>query len=160
MYDGCMHVPRFRIPSQARQLLERVTALLTDPRRLAIALVVLAMLLITSNVLFSRTFGFDRLLVTTAAYGTLGMVAYFLKLHAHDIGFGRNTLEQGLGWAIILALNIIAILTIVYVFVPSIFLDARYQQPLPDAMYAALVLLPLKTVLFEELAFRGVLWGR
>jgi membrane protease YdiL (CAAX protease family) len=39
------------------------------------------------------------------------------------------------------------------------FLDSRYDVPLRDAVGTALVTIPLATVVFEETAFRGVLWG-
>jgi uncharacterized protein len=39
------------------------------------------------------------------------------------------------------------------------FLDSRYDVPLHDAVRTALVTIPLATVVFEETAFRGVIWG-
>jgi membrane protease YdiL (CAAX protease family) len=39
------------------------------------------------------------------------------------------------------------------------FQDVRYDLSLPDALYTAFVVIPLGTVLLEELAFRSVLWG-
>jgi hypothetical protein len=39
------------------------------------------------------------------------------------------------------------------------FRDPRHRKPLRSAVFTALVAVPLATVLFEEVAFRGVLWG-
>lgn len=39
------------------------------------------------------------------------------------------------------------------------FLDSRYDVPLGGAVRTALVTIPLATVVFEEAAFRSVLWG-
>jgi len=39
------------------------------------------------------------------------------------------------------------------------FRDARYHLDWQHALLTAFVLIPLGTVLFEEVAFRGVLWG-
>jgi uncharacterized protein len=39
------------------------------------------------------------------------------------------------------------------------FLDSRYDVPLREAARTALVTIPLATVVFEETAFRGVIWG-
>lgn len=39
------------------------------------------------------------------------------------------------------------------------FLDSRYRLGAGAALYTALVAVPLATVVFEEVAFRGVLWG-
>ena len=41
----------------------------------------------------------------------------------------------------------------------SAFLDERYRADLGAALGTALVVIPLGTILFEEVAFRGVLWG-
>jgi CAAX protease family protein len=41
----------------------------------------------------------------------------------------------------------------------SAFLDSRYDVPLRAAARTALVTIPLATVVFEETAFRGVIWG-
>jgi uncharacterized protein len=39
------------------------------------------------------------------------------------------------------------------------FLDTRYQMPMRSAVLMSLVTIPLATVVFEEVAFRSVLWG-
>lgn len=39
------------------------------------------------------------------------------------------------------------------------FLDTRYQIPMRAAVLMSLVTIPLATVVFEEVAFRSVLWG-
>jgi len=39
------------------------------------------------------------------------------------------------------------------------FLDARYHLPVFGALTSALVVIPIGTVLVEEIAFRSVLWG-
>jgi membrane protease YdiL (CAAX protease family) len=47
--------------------------------------------------------------------------------------------------------------THVYIVTIEFFKDERYNQSLNYTLYAALALLPLKTVIFEELAFRGII---
>jgi membrane protease YdiL (CAAX protease family) len=39
------------------------------------------------------------------------------------------------------------------------FLDTRYRVPMRAAVVTSLVTIPLATVVFEEIAFRSVLWG-
>ena len=46
---------------------------------------------------------------------------------------------------------------IVFMFNDAVFRDDRYNHGLTTALYSALLLLPLKTVFFEEAAFRGLL---
>jgi len=41
----------------------------------------------------------------------------------------------------------------------SAFLDERYRTDMGAAVRTAFVVIPLGTILFEEVAFRGVLWG-
>jgi len=41
----------------------------------------------------------------------------------------------------------------------TVFLDARYHLDAPGALRSALIIIPLGTVLIEEIAFRSVLWG-
>jgi len=78
-----------------------------------------------------------------------------------QLGLGRESLGRGCRWA----LGVIAVVAGVYVvgvlqprFRPA-FQDVRYDLPLPEALRTAFVIIPLGTVLMEELAFRSVLWG-
>ena len=48
---------------------------------------------------------------------------------------------------------------IAYAFSSSSFRDPRYHHEVSTAIYSSLVILPLKTIFFEELAFRGILLG-
>ena len=78
-----------------------------------------------------------------------------------QLGLGRDRLASGCRWG----LGSIAVVAGVYavgVFQPSIrpaFQDVRYDLPLADALRTTFVVIPFGTVLFEELAFRSVLWG-
>jgi membrane protease YdiL (CAAX protease family) len=78
-----------------------------------------------------------------------------------QLGLGRDRLRSGRRWA----LGAVAVVVGVYVvgvLLPSTrpaFQDDRYDLPLPDALRTALLVIPLGTVLLEEIAFRSVLWG-
>jgi len=78
-----------------------------------------------------------------------------------QLGLGRDRLRSGAAWG----LGAIATVTAVYVVGLTLpltrpaFQDVRYDLPVPAALHTALVVIPLGTVVLEELAFRSVLWG-
>jgi membrane protease YdiL (CAAX protease family) len=78
-----------------------------------------------------------------------------------ELGLGLPSLIRGMQVA---ALCVVAVAGVyaVGVAVPvtrGAFRDTRYRLGLRAALYTSLVAIPLGTVLFEEVAFRGVLWG-
>ena len=78
-----------------------------------------------------------------------------------QLGLGRDRLGAGSRWALA-AIGLVAGVYVVGVLLPltrPAFQDARYDLPLPDALRTAFVVIPLGTVVLEELAFRSVLWG-
>jgi membrane protease YdiL (CAAX protease family) len=78
-----------------------------------------------------------------------------------ELGLGRETLLRGALVGLVAA-GLVAIVYAVAVAIPftrGAFRDTRYRIGPRAALYAALVAIPLGTVLFEEVAFRGVLWG-
>jgi membrane protease YdiL (CAAX protease family) len=79
----------------------------------------------------------------------------------HDLGLGRRTWARGS----LVALGSIVAVVAVYAIGIALpltrpaFLDVRYQLPMGKALFTVLVVIPLSTVLIEEIAFRGVLQG-
>jgi membrane protease YdiL (CAAX protease family) len=79
-----------------------------------------------------------------------------------QLGLSRNRLGAGCRWALG-ALGLVAGVYVVGVLLPltrPAFQDVRYDLPLFEALRTAFVVIPLGTVVLEELAFRSVLWGR
>lgn len=78
-----------------------------------------------------------------------------------DLGLGRSALTSGLVWGGAAT----AIVATVYAFgvgLPAsrrLFLDPRQRVAPARAARRALIVVPLGVVVFEEVAFRGVLWG-
>lgn len=78
-----------------------------------------------------------------------------------QLGLGRDRLGAGCRWA----LGVVGVVAGGYavgVLLPltrPAFQDERYHLPLPDVLRTAFVVIPLGTVVLEELAFRSVLWG-
>jgi membrane protease YdiL (CAAX protease family) len=88
----------------------------------------------------------------------------FARLHGltwAQLGLGRERMRSGACWG----LGAVAVVVVVYTagaLLPATrpaFQDSRYDLPLPGALRSALIVIPLGTVLPEELAFRSVLWG-
>jgi membrane protease YdiL (CAAX protease family) len=78
-----------------------------------------------------------------------------------QLGLGRDRLASGCRWALG-AIGVTAGVYVVGVLLPMTrpaFQDVRYHQPLSEALRTAFVVIPLGTVVLEELAFRSVLWG-
>jgi membrane protease YdiL (CAAX protease family) len=78
-----------------------------------------------------------------------------------QLGMHRNRLRSGLTWGLG-AIALVAAVYLIGVFVPltrTAFLDARYHLGVQGALLSAFVIIPASTILFEEVAFRSVLWG-
>jgi membrane protease YdiL (CAAX protease family) len=79
----------------------------------------------------------------------------------HDLGLSRRTWAKGAAFAGG-AIALVAMVYAIGALLPltrTAFLDARYQLPAGRALLTALVVIPIGTVLMEEIAFRGVLQG-
>jgi membrane protease YdiL (CAAX protease family) len=78
-----------------------------------------------------------------------------------ELGLGRESLLRGLAWGGAAA-GVVALGYAVGVALPAtrtLFRDTRYRVGPGSALAMAFVTIPLSTVVFEEVAFRGVLWG-
>ena len=91
--------------------------------------------------------------------GGLTVVARASDLSAADLGLARRTWASGLRWGGVAAAVVAAGYGIA-ALIPGIAGAVAGEAPSwPDALLKALVLIPLTTVIPEEYAFRGVLWG-
>ena len=78
-----------------------------------------------------------------------------------ELGVGPGTWRRGLKWAGAI-IGIVAVVLAAGAALPltrELFRDSRYHLGLGEALLTAFVLIPVGTVLLEEVAFRGVLWG-
>src|SRR5215469_3354119 len=78
-----------------------------------------------------------------------------------DLGLGAGTWRRGATWAAVEMAVVAAVFAAGAALPPTrnAFRDTRYQLAWPEALLTAFVLIPVGTVLLEEVAFRGVLWG-
>lgn len=95
------------------------------------------------------------------AAALLLVVARAVGLSWEELGLGREALTRG-GWCGAVAAGLVGAGYVVAVAIPStrrLFRDTRYRVGPRSALYLAFLAVPLGTVVFEEVAFRGVLWG-
>jgi uncharacterized protein len=96
----------------------------------------------------------------TAAVG-LVQLARRAGLSWQELGLDRQTWRAGLRWAGA-GTGVVAVGYAAAATVPALrpaFRDTRYDNDAAAALLAACVVVPVGTVLFEEVAFRGVWWG-
>ena len=102
-----------------------------------------------------------HLLTGPLAAAVLLLVGRAAGLSWMQLGLGTGSLLRGLRWGGVCAAVVLAGYAVA-VAVPALhrfFLDTRYRLGLRPAFGAAFLSVPLGTVVFEEVAFRGVLWA-
>jgi membrane protease YdiL (CAAX protease family) len=130
------------------------------PVRLGWAVAVVVAGLVVVNVADARVAHASLVLGPAGAAGFLAL-ARWAGLSWQELGLGRGTWRRGLIWASG-AIGAVAVVFAVGAALPltrDAFRDARYHLGWEHALLTAFLLIPLGTVLFEEVAFRGVLWG-
>jgi CAAX protease family protein len=99
-------------------------------------------------------------LAPVAAAVLLGF-ARWRGLTWRQLGLSRDKIGAGSVWAAG-AIAAVALIYLAGVLLPATrqaFLDARYHLGVDGALLTALVVIPVGTILIEEVAFRSVLWG-
>lgn len=131
-------------------------SILSNKKQLSLFVGFLVLLFAVNNWLL-HTQGWTRFFGGITFYLLLYLIFRLWGLRLKDIGLSKERIKPGA----LLAVKIIGIysifLLLVFTFADSVFRDPRYDHPLGTAIYAALFVLPLKTVLFEEIIFRGML---
>ena len=79
------------------------------------------------------------------------------KLGLGEIGLSPSKIVAGLKLALPTSLVIFAGGFMIFLVNPNIFADQRYNQDLTTLILSILVVIPVSTVIIEELIFRGLL---
>jgi membrane protease YdiL (CAAX protease family) len=114
-------------------------------------------------VLVAGRYGPSGAMLVAGPVGTvlLLLLARTAGLGADDVGLDRRSLRRGAAYAMCCVAAVAAVY-VVAAWLPatrSAFLDERYRTDLGAAVRTAFLVIPFGTILFEEVAFRGVLWG-
>ena len=131
---------------------------LRSPLGIAVAVVVPTLVLV--NVIDNRVPHASLAVGPVGAAGLI-LIARRAGLDWAELGLGAGTWRRGLAWAAA-AIGAVAIVFAAGAALPltrDAFRDTRYHLDLGSALLTAFVLIPVGTVLLEEVAFRGVLWG-
>lgn len=136
-------------------------ALIARGRRARMAATVVVVFALVGLNVANHVLGWDTMWLGPVGAVTLLAFARWQGLTWHQLGLARHTHARGLRWG----LGVIAVVGFVYlvgILLPSTrtaFLDVRYHLPPAGALITAFVMIPVGTILLEEVAFRSVLWG-
>ncbi len=123
----------------------------------AAVVVVVAVLVLTN---LANHYWFPRLYLVTCPVVAALLVAIgrLAGLSWTELGMGRRALLQGVLWAAgsVLVVGAVYAAALALPGLRSVTGDAPHRR---QVLFAALVEVPFATVLLEETAFRGVLWG-
>jgi len=126
-----------------------------------VAVAVVLFVLVATNVWVHLGPGQVHVVTGPLASLLLLVLARAAGLSWQELGLARQTLVRGLqvGLVSAVAVAIVYAAGVAIPFTRGAFRDTRYRLGLKAVLYTALVAIPLGTVMFEEVAFRGVLWG-
>ena len=125
-----------------------------------VALAAVIVFLVAANVV-DVTVPHAALAVGPAGAALLLWLARRAGLSWAELGLGAGTGRPGLRWAGAI-IGLVAVVLAAGAALPAtrdLFRDSRYDTGWGQALLTAFVLIPVGTVLLEEVAFRGVLWG-
>jgi membrane protease YdiL (CAAX protease family) len=126
-----------------------------------VAVAVVVVLTVTTNVWVHLGPPWTHLVTGPFGAVALVLVARAGGLSWEQLGLAPDRSAPGLVVGLTVS-TLVAVAVAVGVLLPATrraFLDSRYDVPVRDAVRTAVVTIPLATVVFEETAFRGVLWG-
>jgi membrane protease YdiL (CAAX protease family) len=131
------------------------------PRGLALLLGAIFMILAAVNVAGIYGPPHTGLVLGPLVAAVLVLLARRAGLSWHDLGLSRRTLRPGLRYAVgaVLVVAVVYALGAALPLTRPAFHDVRHHPHLGTVLLTAFIVIPLGTVLFEEVAFRGVLVG-
>ena len=131
-----------------------------QPREPVWGLLLVVVVLAAAN-LANHVLGWSTLWLGPAVAAALLVFARWWGLRWDELGLARANLRPGLLWGGVAATALAAGYLLI-ALVPAtrpVLVDDRYDVGVAGAVVSALVVIPLGTVVYEEIAFRSVLWG-
>jgi membrane protease YdiL (CAAX protease family) len=134
-----------------------------DRFRIHVDIAVVVVVLVLTNLVAHFTTPWASIATVPAAAVALVALVRWRGLGWAELGLGREHWRSGLGYALA-AMAVVVSVIAVGVLLPTtrpMFMNHHYAQlwGFSGAVIASMVIIPLQTVIPEELAFRGVLHG-
>ena len=107
--------------------------------------------------LFDVTYNVPRYIGAILGYIFIFLFYELLHYRPSDIGLSKKYIPQGLRLGLLFGGLAFFGMSFVYLLSPETFMDERHNKEIIHVLYSVFIGLPLLTVLFEELLFRGVL---
>ncbi len=147
-------------PVTTRRTTERQNVAPTPLRRVLVIAATLALLVAVNIIIGFGPAGIGLIAGPAVAVVLVGL-ARRMGLTWHDLGLSPHTWRKGAvyGGVALLVVGAVYAIGALLPLTSSMFLDVRYNIAIGSALFVALVVIPVKTVLLEEIAFRGVLFG-
>ncbi|MCV7195088.1 CPBP family intramembrane glutamic endopeptidase [Mycobacterium angelicum] len=131
-----------------------------DRFRLHIDIAVVVVVLVATNLIAHFTTPWASVATVPAAAVGLVILLRYRGLGWAELGLGRQHWRSGMGYALAAVAVVVSVIGI-GVLLPMtrpMFLNNHYAT-ISGALIASMIIIPLQTVIPEELAFRGVLHG-
>ncbi len=112
-----------------------------------------------ASVIFSKVSNNNKLVATLVLYFSICLIVALTKLSWTNVGLSKDLVLKGAVTALPFMAVVIVGGLIVFLINPETFKDSRYQTDLKTMLTTIFLVLPLMTVILEELAFRGLLFG-
>jgi CAAX protease family protein len=128
--------------------------------RVHLDIAVVVVVLVLTNLVAHFTTPWASIATVPAAAVGLVILMRYRGLGWADLGLGREHWKPGVGYALAAVAVVVSVIA-VGVLLPMtrpMFMNHRYAT-VSGALIASMVIIPLQTVIPEELAFRGVLHG-
>ena len=120
----------------------------------------LLLVLLCANLLANRLVPDADVVIGLSLTGALLVLARLGGLTADDLGLARRTWGRGARWGLAAAGLVVVVYAVSLAVGPvRDSLDQDVDASTAHVLLTALLVIPLATVIPEELAFRGVLWG-
>jgi len=128
--------------------------------RIYVDIGVVVVMLAVTNLIAHFTTPWASIATVPAAAIVLVALVRVRGLDWSDLGLGREHWRSGAGYAVAAVLLVLTVIAVgaLLPWTRPMFLNDRYAT-LSGAVLASMVIIPLQTVIPEELAFRGVLHG-
>ena len=139
----------------------RRLALIARAKRARLASTVVVVFTLAGVNIANHLLGWDTMWLGPAGAMALLAFARWQGLSWNQLGLARRTHARGIRWGlgVIAVVGLVDLAGVLLPTTRTAFLDARYHLPPAGALLTAFVMIPVGTILLEEVAFRSVLWG-